>query len=152
MRVLFLASLALVCAPAIAQTQRTCPKGFESREGPISTNRLGRHADPRQQFADGDCRGTPITISRVDYRLDLQFYTSTSEGMGRSWTNVTLNLASTDTSKMTATFSANILSTPTTVFNKAVTWKTTSGNHYTGLPKSAKWGDVASFPFSKPFF
>ena len=72
--------------------------------------------------------------------------------MGRSWTNVTLNVASTDTSKMTATFSTNILSTPTTVFNKAVTWKTTSGNHYTGLPKSAKWGDVASFPFSKPFF
>ncbi|MHC4899713.1 MAG: hypothetical protein ACYTGW_21685 [Planctomycetota bacterium] len=153
MRVLFATSLALVlCAPTIAQTQRTCPKGFETREGGHLTSRLGRDVDARYQFADGTCRGLPMTINQVDYRLDLQFYTSTSEGMGRSWTKVTLNLASTDVSKMTATFSTNILSTPSTVFNKAVTWKTSSGNPYSNLPQPAKWGDVASFPFSQPFF
>ncbi len=152
MRVLFLASLALACAPAIAQTQRTCPPGFASKEGSHFSDMLGKYADARQQFADGGCRGTPISIKQIDYRLNQEYY-SGNEGPGRTWTNVTLNLALTDVSKMSQTFSANALSTPTTVFSSPVTWKTvTNQNPFPTTPQLAKWGDVASFVFTTPYF
>ena len=152
MRVLFVASLALACAPAIAQTKRTCPPGFETKEGSHFSDYLGRFADSRQQFADGDCRGLPISIKQVDYRVNQEFY-SGNDGTGRTWTNVTLNLALTDVSQMSQTFAANILTTPTTVFSGPVTWKALlNTNPFPNTPQVAKWGDVASFVFPTPFF
>ena len=153
MRVFFVASLGLaLCATTFAQTQRTCPPGFKNKEGSHFSDMLGKYADARQQFADGGCRGTPISIKQIDYRLNQEYY-SGNEGPGRTWTNVTLNLALTDVSKMSQTFSANILSSPTTVFSSPVTWKTvTNQNPFPTTPQLAKWGDVASFVFSTPYF
>ena len=73
MRVFFAASLALVLCSTVFAQARTCPPGFESLEGGERSQRLGQYVNARYQFGDGGCRGKPITIKRVDYRLNREF-------------------------------------------------------------------------------
>ena len=82
-----------------------------------------------------------FTQWEVVYRPDNRVYTA-STGGGRSWAKVELYLSSCDITKASRTFTMNPTSTPTRVFNKAVTWPT-----WTGKPASQPGSWDLQFPF-----
>jgi len=137
--------------PLLAQGAITSPAGGLTIEGQHYAYYLGRYADGRYQFADGENRGKAAVLSEVRYRLDNRAHT-TSTAMGRSWSNVTLQMsemANFDT--MSNTWAQNISGTQTTVFSAAADWDSQTG---TPMLKPDIWGGMKGklrFPFSKPW-
>ena len=136
--------------PILAQTKMvTSPSGYENTEAPAFAYYFGMYTDGRFQFADGmqKGKGTKL-ISQVGYRLDYRSHTTTT-GAGKSWTNVQLRMSNCDFAKIGNTFAANPTSTPTLVYNNAVTWPL-----QTSFPKTnpAPWSTSRAFPFSTPWF
>ncbi len=154
MKRLHLASLALILAASAAAQTFTSPAGLLSTEGigPQGWNigysylYFGTYASERFMYADGIHKGQGLKIIRsVGYRLDFQSH-STTTATGRSWTNVTLRMSDCDFAKLSTTWAANPTSTPTLVFNAAVSWPSQSGNPGTTAP--APWDAKLAFPFS----
>lgn len=138
-------------APALAQGVTT-PQGGLTLEGTQYAYYLGRYADGRFQFVDGEhTGGKAFVITEIGYRLDNRSHT-TSTAMGRSWSNVTLNMS--ETSKydtLGATFASNITSTPQLVFNNKADWDSQIG---APLLKPDIWGGLRGklrFPFTAPW-
>jgi len=144
---LYLASTMLALgATALAQGAITLPQGFDTTEGDGFARAFGQWSTMRQQIAEGDLRGKALTMTGVNYRHDYQSHDA-STGMGRTFSNVTLNLSDTDYSQFGATFASNVKGNPTEVFNAKVSWPTITGNPIT---KPAIWGDLfggLKFPF-----
>ena len=84
--------LSLLITPLFAQGTMTSPKGGLTVEGLHYAYYLGRYADGRYQFADGENKGKAAAITEVGYRLDNRSHT-TSTAMGRSWSSVTLHMS-----------------------------------------------------------
>jgi hypothetical protein len=136
--------------PISAQAKTvTSPSGFENKEAPAFAYYFAMHANGRQQFADGmqKGKGTKL-ISKVSYRLDYRNHT-TSTGAGKSWANVQLRISDCNFATMSNVFAANPTSTPTLVYNSAVTWPAQSGSPSTN---PAPWSASRAFPFSTPWF
>ncbi|MHC5072813.1 MAG: hypothetical protein ACYTGO_20255, partial [Planctomycetota bacterium] len=73
--------------------------------------------------------------------LALRRSQTTSTNYARSWTNVTVTLADMDYTKVSDTYTTNMISTPTQVFSAKVSWP-----GHTGAPttKPAPWGNFAA--------
>ena len=130
----------------VAQTPKyvTAPPGYLSTTGGDVSNALG--GGGRVMFGEGTLRGSALTITRVDYRTQsFQDYDVTN-GMGRSFSRVTLTMSHTNVDLMNAfSFSGNVWGTATKVFDAKVVWPTLKGK----LPQA--WGFPVSFPFSTPW-
>ena len=141
----------LALASAVpAQKTDTVPPGFDSK---VTSDLLdftmwfGAFPNARYQLAVGSPKQTAKTISQIEFRQEDRLFSPNAKA--RTWTNVTLAMAETNASKMSATWSTNVLTTPTTVFSGQI--------HFPNLnrPPSrrpAAWGMGGKrFPFSKPF-
>ena len=143
--------LSMMITPLFAQGAITSPKGGLTIEGLHYAYYLGRYADGRYQFADGENKGKAHTITEVGYRLDNRSPT-TSTAMGRSWSSVTLHVSDmTNFETMDRTWSKNISGTQTLVFSGKADWDSQTG---TPLIKPDIWGGLKGklrFPFSTPW-
>ena len=137
--------------PLFAQGAITSPAGGLTIEGQHYAYYLGRYADARYQFADGENKGKASAITEVRYRLDNRAHT-TSTAMGRSWSNVTLQMSEmANFETMSNTWSQNISGTQTTVFSAKADWDSQTG---TPMIKPDIWGGMKGklrFPFTKPW-
>ena len=152
MKQLIIATTVLaLCAPLFAQGSITTPPGGLKTEGASRGSSFGRYANARHQNIDNVHKGKAYTITEVAFRLD-NWNHSRFTAMGRTWSNVKLNVAETDFSKATNSWAANVgTATPSTVYNTKADWPT-----QTGFPiiKPDVWGGLAAklrFPFSKPW-
>lgn len=136
-------------ASVSAQSYVTSPSGYLSTSGGGHSDRFGTGSiSHRHQLIDGNFRSVPMMLKGISFRADNHDYRA-FDGLGRSWSNVTLSMARSDFDKVMRSgtdFSTTPTSTPTLVFRGSVTWPTMSGNP--GNP--APWGGVRgeySFPF-----
>lgn len=154
MRHLFLSALMLVVSTSLVAQVKTVssPPGYETKGQVDSAGwgyRFGQYSNERFQAADAQFRKRIMVIREVSYRLDggrNYAANSTSAGVGRTWTNVTLHMSDCDYDKVTSTFSTNAITTPQKVFDAKVVWQT-----QVGIPGSdpAPWGGSGhKFPFS----
>lgn len=144
-----LAAASLFCLSVDAQvTPITSPPGHLSMEGSKSSNHFGGYKSWRLQIFDGNWRGKGFKIlTEVGYRIDYRNHTTIS-GSGRSWGNVTLAMSEgRHDGPIFPAWSANSLTTPTTVFSGSVTWPTLTG-FPNGRPAPNPWGKEVLFPFS----
>ena len=136
-----------VCAPAFAQAVFSPLPAYSSMEGNLYSHRFGGRSKERAQLADGSLRTRRMTIKSIAYRADYHDYDAATTGMGRSWTQVTLNMSEFDMARMTSSPGANVTGTATLVFSGPATWPTMSG-----LPlvrPAVLWRPT--FPFKKPW-
>jgi len=126
-----------LAAPLFGQGTLYSPKDLEKSEGQYYAYYFFRYSEPRWQNVDGENRGSAFVMNSIAARLDGTYNYNTSYGMGRTWSNVTLNISEGDLSKFSNTFSANATTTPTTVFSAS--WSLPS---VTGLqsPAPQPWG------------
>ncbi|MHC4816130.1 MAG: hypothetical protein ACYTFN_23980, partial [Planctomycetota bacterium] len=144
---IYLTALFLATAPLWAQGGTiVSPAALTNVEGNNGAYYFGRYANSRFQYAEGELRGKPLSITEVAFRLDGRNH-NTSTAMGRKWTQVTLNVADTDWTKMTSTFTKNALTTPKEVFNAAVAWPSKVGTPFF-MPTA--FGAPYAFPFKSP--
>ncbi len=81
---------------------------------------------------DGELRNAAIGIKEIAFRDDYYAHTLHT-GMGRSWSQVTIDMAMCDTANLSSIFANNAKSLPTRVFSGALAWPTLTG-HPTMLP------------------
>lgn len=134
-----MAGLSLACV-GIAQSHSS-PPGYGQLEGNSNAS-IGGYPAGRYQYFDADLRGTAMTIKGIAYRYDNLSYDPNSQGQGRTFANVTIDMSLGDRTSATSTFSSNPTSTPTRVFAKSVTWPTQSGK-----PRNFPADFNLSFPF-----
>lgn len=106
------AGIALLAAlPLAAQPSAVSPTLYLSTEAPLANGFPFSRQKFRQQQAHGDLRGVRLAINRMSFRRDQQYG-------GRAF-NVTVEgfMGETDIAKMTTSFTANFLMTPTRVVN-----------------------------------
>lgn len=146
----------VVLSAASLSAQLTSPPGYLSTEGAgwqgVTTYGyayyMGGYADGRFQFMDGDIKQNGTTVlTSIGFRRDDRTYSSTL-GVGRSWTNVHLQLSEGDISQMTRTWTANSTRTPTTVFTGSMSWPTITGAS-AGSPNP--WDPALRTTFSAPY-
>ena len=144
--VTYLVTTLVLSSALAAQAQFTAPPGFETVEGNYYGHGLGSYATGRYQAVEGSLKGKGARImKRVEYRVDLATNYTPAEGFARSWTSVTLDISDTDITKLTSTFSSNIIGPPTRVFSGQVSWTAVSGRQRTN-----PWGQAGlSFPFTQ---
>ena len=148
-RLLWVSLAAALCTTLVAQSA-VSPKGFNAIEGAGFAHIFGRYANGRFQFAEGDLRGTALSIGGVSYRLDHRSHTAET-AMGRKWTTVTLQVAECNYDAIGRLWNRNALTTPSRVFNGSVHWLSHTGKP---LVKPSIWGSLKRdlvFPFSSPF-
>ena len=142
-----------LCAPVLAQGFITTPPGGLKEEGRQHTvGGFGWFKDARIQQADNShTGGRAYSLTRIAFRLDYRKH-NTSTAMGRTWTRVTLDIAeTTNYSNFSRTWTKNITTTPTKVFDSRVTWPS-----QVGFPaqKPSVWDGASGrlgFPFKKPW-
>jgi hypothetical protein len=135
-------ALALVGTPVAAQsTYFFSPQRLAATEGDNACYLFGSWQKARHQLVDGENRGTAAQLKAVAFRLDYRSHTSWTTAIGRSWSNVTVDLSDGDLDKMTNVFTLNTLSTPTRVFSGAVTWPDYNG---TPLSRPTLWGGISN--------
>ncbi|MCA8954638.1 MAG: hypothetical protein KDC87_01110 [Planctomycetes bacterium] len=135
-------AIAVLSSVGLAQTYITSPLGLENQDGSNNAS-LGGYPSGHYQYFDGDVRGNAMTLKGIAYRHDNLVYNSTSQGQGRSFTNVTLDVSHCDMNSLKSTFTQNPTTTPTRVFNNSVSWPTQSGK-----PKSLPADFSIGFPFA----
>lgn len=139
----------VLAAPLCAQGVLYSPPHLDSKtEGGRYAYYFYRYPGGRSQWADGENRGKVAVITAISTRLDYRSY-STFTGPGRKWTNVKVMFGEGDISKFSTTFSSNMTTTPTTVYNAAWSVPTVA----TGYPSTspAPWGGTNgeyTLPFS----
>lgn len=143
----YISACLLATAPLLAQGMLVSPPAFASVEGNDAASYLLGYADSRFQYAEGELRGKSLSLTEVAFRLDYRNQNSET-AMGRNWTNVTLSVADTDWTKMTATFSQNQFTTPVEVFNATFNVPSVEGFP---LNKPASFGGKYAFPFKSPY-
>ena len=126
-----------------AQQVTISPPVYEQERSSSSSYTIypGGYPDQRMQLADGNLRGAPRVIERIELRRD------TSPGypmQGRGWQRVVLDLAPTDLSLVSEVFADNTLDVPTTVFDGPMVWSTSQS--------TPTWGtDGLTIPLSAPY-
>jgi len=141
-----------LCVPVFAQGSITTPPGGLTGEGTHAAYAFGWFADARYQHADGMHTGAQQhTISEIAFRVDSRSHTAET-AMGRTWTNVTLDISETSNfDTMGQVWSNNVTTTPNRVFDHRWSWPSISG---APLLEPGVWGGVTGqlrFPFSKPW-
>ena len=118
--------------------------------GAAYTLYFGTYADQRHQLITNDLAGGGIKlITQIDFRPDWKSF-STSNGMGRSWSNVGITLAETAFASVSSTFAGNLTSNVSAVFSGAVAWPTQNGRPSTNSP--APWGTKGlAFPLKQVY-
>lgn len=155
MQKIHFASAALVLVSSIAaQTTTTLPLGYETVDGGSYSNRLFGYADGRTQICYGDLqtRKQTLVVNRMSFRRES---TNGTTNVGRSWTNVQVQVGQHDFKVHTDTWTENLLK-PTTVFSAAFKLPDTNGFPST---TPAPWGQFATsgtavdfqFPFNTPY-
>jgi len=143
----FLSTCLLAAAPLLAQGSIVSHPAFANAEGDTFGHYLLGYSNSRFQYAEGEIRGNALSLNEVAFRLDHHNHTSNT-AMGRKWTKVTLSLADTDWTKMTATFTQNQFTTPVEVFNAAYDVPSVQG---TPFLKPTPFGGKYAFPFKSPY-
>jgi len=147
-RSLYLSACLVTTASLWAQGTLVSPPALATVEGNTGAYAFLYYSNARHQHADGELRGKALSLTEVAWRLDYRNHT-TSTTQGRKWTKVTLNLADTDWTKMTSTYTKNQLSTPVEVFNSALALPWSGG----GQPffKPDNFGGKHAVPFKTPY-
>ena len=148
-----LASITLaLCTPASAQGYITTPKGRLTIEGGFYAQLFGSWDNARVQQVDGTHVGARgHTITKIAFRLDNRHYYENSSAMGRTWSNIRLDVSETDFGRLSNTFSQNVIGKQTRVFDSKWTWQSQSG---APLLRPAVWGGAGgmlTFPFRTPW-
>lgn len=144
MKYRLLAVAGLVFSSSLA-SQFTSPPNYLSTDGPLYSYYFGAYTDGHFQQADAELPSGVQVLRKIAFRVDYRSHTTTT-AVGRSWTNVSLNLSDGNYATMTTTFSTNILSTPTMVFSGSASFPTVSGSP-TSNP--APWDPA--FTFTTPY-
>ena len=142
-RTLWMSGVLALCTAAVGQDYTTSPPGYLNLEGDHQESLLGVYPAGRHMMFDAEQIGNAMTIKGTAYRHDNRVYVE-SQGMGRSWTNVTLSISDCNMSSLSNTFSKNPTSTPTQVFSNSVNWPT-----ITGKPPAFPADWLLSFPFAQ---
>ena len=130
----------VVAAPLFAQSKMLySPKHLGSSEGQYYCYYFGRWKEARVQMVDGENRGKVAAITAISMRLDNRSYYS-SIGMGKSWSQVQVQMSQGDINTFNRTFATNSTTTPTTVFKKA--WSLPTVPNGFPLLKPAIWGGL----------
>ena len=132
------------------------PPGFLSTHNTSSTGGsmpytpfLGAYAEGRMQVISADWTGgSAVSVTSISLRRDTEYYYPSNHGNARSWADVSVTIGESSYSGVSSTFSANMTTTPTAVFNKTTSWGDTSAK-----PSSTQsWGGFnMSFPFTSPY-
>jgi hypothetical protein len=144
---LCLALLPLLVHGVTAQSFDTSPPDLLTKEGPGVADGFGTYPASRLMLFDGELQGKAGAINEVALRGNDQSYTALN-GMGRSWSNVTLDVADCDMAKLTNTYSQNPTSTPSRVFSGGIAFPTRTG---APLVRPDLFGSVTGhmkFPFT----
>ena len=113
----FLASGSLLTAQSV-----TSPlNAYSLSEGGGSCTTFGAYAAGRYQFADDNFSGSAMSVSELAFRHDHSSYT-VQDGMGRSFSNVTVFAAETNYASFGTTFASNATTTPVRVFDSSLSW------------------------------
>ena len=147
---LLASSILALGATSFAQSYVTSPTGYLSTSGESYAYYFGYGVDHRHQMMDGNFKNSLMVIKDISYRADNRSSFSSYMGMGRTWKNVDLHMATCNYDNSMASgvggiFTLNATSTPTHVFSGSVTWPTLSAG---GNP--SPWGGASgeySFPF-----
>jgi hypothetical protein len=148
---LFLGAVLCTGASVFAQTGFAAPAFTNKEEGTYACNWLGRHPSMRHQVYEGDFRNKGFSIKEIAVRLDTRDH-GPNDTEGRSWTQVTLQMAACDFAKITPAFNTNAIGGFTVVFRRKMDWPS-----QTGLPAPYNptiWGDRSGklrFPFANPW-
>lgn len=101
----------------------------------------------RYQFVDANLRALSFALTNVSMRPDRSYpYPAQNVGEGRSWTDVTLDVAATDLQNLSQTYSLNYRSVPTRCFRGSMSWPTIGPQ-----PSDRRQVFPVSVPFSQPF-
>jgi hypothetical protein len=146
-RCAFLSSTLL--ASLAAQPTLTSPTGFLARDangfaGPrVSSN-------GRWMILDGETGIAPSLLKEVSFRPDYREHAA-GTGLGRLWSNVSLDISEADARRPSRTFSSNPVTQPLRVFSGVVVWPDMLGVPATNPPA---WGGAnggLTFPFTTPW-
>ena len=147
----FLSLLPVVlCAPLLAQGG-TVPPGFDTTESSGLKDysfRLGYYANMRAQILNADLTGKGVKImAEISFRQDGS--RTSSRGVARTWTLITLMMGETRVSAPNSTWTRNHLTTPTTVFSAKHSWPSIT-TQPPGAPNP--WDNQGlKFPFTGKF-
>ena len=153
-------ALRRICALLVlslpAQAQFTMPPGFLVRDNTGSVGTIpysqyfGAYAEGRVQIISADWTFKPaVTMKSLSLRRDSEFYHTAVHGQARSWSNVMIQLAESKWLQSSPSFSVNLRSTPTSVFNAPTIWSDTASKP----PLQPMWGDhKMNFVFSTPYY
>ena len=133
-------AIAVLAHLTTAQTL-TSPTGYLSFEGPRRSSQFGTLPSFRAQVVDGEYRGRVLVLKSVGFRQESAPYSSVNQA--RSWSSVSLKVADGNFLGMGQTFSANYVSSATTVFSGSVNWPPTPVVQT--VPQ--QWQAALSFPF-----
>ena len=134
-------AVALLAALPLPAQSLISPTLYANGEAPNANGFPFSRQKFRQQQAHGDLRGAAWTITRMSFRRDQKF--------GGAKFNVTLEafIGDTDISKMSTTFTANYLTTPTQAVNK----KTLSLPDHLGVIKVPPAPFSVVLPFDRQY-
>ena len=139
MKILVSSVVLSLAASAIAQstTTFTSPDGYENRNGGYyAYYGLGRYADMRCQYVEGDFLGSIKIIKRLQHRIATGYNMSTSYGMGRTFTSCVLTIGDASSTTLSRTYASNHSGKQTQVFTGAISW----GSYTNGTQNNAPWG------------
>ena len=126
------AALGLAAILAGQTVNKTAPPGFSTKSSPpgktTRTTALGSYSlffgayfDERSQIADGNYKGTTLTISELNLRRDEQT-PNAFNSIGKTWTNFKLSVGDCDYSKVTNNWNKNFLNTPKVLISGTLKW------------------------------
>jgi hypothetical protein len=126
----------------VGQKYTVAPPEFASKEGGYSSYSFGVFAKQRLQWADGEIGSGLRILNGFGMRS-----TSKIKSSGRTFSNLTIQLADTDYKTVTSTFSVNATSTPTSVFSGPFTLPDITGSFSGPSP----WDSRLAISFKTPF-
>ena len=115
-RLVFVLGALAACAPVLAQPKYSPDPRYQTDEGEGFAYFFGSFPSGRYQMADGNLRNSATVITKLSYRYDNRVYSSFN-GMGRSFTNVRLNLSDCDIASMSTNLS----------LSETRTWRSSTG-------------------------
>jgi hypothetical protein len=141
-RLVLAATVLAMAGTSFAQSWSPLPK-YASEAGKGYQYYFGRYSQGRFQFADGNFRNTALVVTKVSMRIaQNNRYYSDYYRMGRSWSNVKIDISPADLSTFNTNFSNNQTSTPTNCYSGTMSWPT--------IPVGASPGGLANMPIQAP--
>ena len=138
--------LLLVASGTVSAQAWSPHPSYATKMGGAPAVDWGHSAASRYQFTDGNFRNQALVLNKLSARPRGGITYVPTIGAGRSWQSVVIDIAPTQLSRVSSTYTQNYSSAPTRVFSGSVTWPSLDGevvNALTTFP--------VQIPFQTPF-